>query len=189
MLRRLFTLLSALSLLLCVLAVAAWVRGRTHADAVTRTRSARDFAYWFNGPDGVSYRSTRTNYDMRWLKETGWKIGSARLSPAPTPANWTPRDPPGVEFLGFRWARGAYVSPFFYSATARPNDRDDMTILVIPHWALVAATLPLPVAWLLRRRRALRRHGAGLCPSCGYDLRATPGRCPECGTVPAGKAA
>jgi len=55
--------------------------------------------------------------------------------------------------------------------------------IIVPCWLVM---LPLAVqpalrlrAWHLRRRRTRE----GRCRNCGYDLRATPERCPECGTA------
>jgi hypothetical protein len=50
-----------------------------------------------------------------------------------------------------------------------------------PWWAvaiLLGLTAAVPLARLAVVRRRLAR---GLCLSCGYDLRASTGRCPECG--------
>src|SRR6185295_8800086 len=50
-----------------------------------------------------------------------------------------------------------------------------------PFWFACLITAALP-AWRLHRL-IRRRPPPGHCPICGYDLRATPKRCPECGAL------
>jgi hypothetical protein len=57
--------------------------------------------------------------------------------------------------------------------------------LEVPAWSLFLLTLVLPLWQAVSGYRRFRAVRHGCCARCGYDLRATPGRCPECGRVPA----
>jgi len=58
-------------------------------------------------------------------------------------------------------------------------------LVIIPHWAatIFFSIVPLLMcaSWLRSRHRCNVRRRGGLCIVCGYDLRATRERCPECG--------
>ena len=74
-----------------------------------------------------------------------------------------------VEGLGFRF--GGLKGP-----------EGSLWNLAVPYWFITAASLPAPALWLRRLSRGRRRQDRRLCVACGYDLRASRERCPECGT-------
>ena len=70
---------------------------------------------------------------------------------------------------GFGYAAGAFPQKWRYLAVQAPA-----WLVAAPLVLLSVRRLTIPLRQRARRRR-------GLCPSCGYDLRGSPGRCPECG--------
>jgi hypothetical protein len=57
-------------------------------------------------------------------------------------------------------------------------------IVTVPYWLLAIGTAILPAVVGMRLAKAARRRRrerAGMCPTCGYDLRGGGGICPECG--------
>jgi hypothetical protein len=86
----------------------------------------------------------------------------------------------------FRWNSGEEAPSVMRGGSGGTAARIEARAVVVPLWLGVVLGAVLPLSRLrgaVGSIRRTRRAAAGLCTACAYDLRATPGRCPECGTV------
>ena len=162
MIHRLFTAASAISLLLAVTMAIAWPAIGAGHRSLWRSH-ALDKSYV-----EVSIYRNQLRFRSRQRMETAARPTSKRLLPA-----WLGR-------LGISAgdAPGDYVMVARIEGQSPTYSYQRVRTLSLHLALLLGAAGLLPAAWLLSRRP----RAVGNCTSCGYDLRASTGRCPECGT-------
>jgi hypothetical protein len=210
--RHLFTFCSAASLVLCIAVCVLWVRtgASTRTDSIVWGESGVYRLLEFSGDD-AAYKILRdpglptTPRQWRSLPR-GWLPPPRPSNPKSLPqgsVTWIMPSPShlenglftqsnaveagserpfaaasygGVPRLGFEHAS---LNGWYGPGTSLTSYRFSYFLLLIP-----SAVLPAIWLYLLAIRRwRFGRFGPGLCRRCGYDLRASPERCPECGTA------
>jgi len=160
--RYIFNGLTVLSLLICLATVVLWVRADHRCDILTYHSRHAEYNL-IASPVGMLYWRIKDDLDSP-------PRGAATRS-APSKAGWS--------YERIFW--GHMGSGFTFEQT---NEGEGFEA-GLPYWLIFFVTGLAPVKRVNPRLRR-KRPPPGLCPKCRYDLRATPDRCPECGTVVAG---
>lgn len=186
MIRRLIGIAAVASLVLGVVVSAWWVRSYFARDSLILQR-------------GRQYRLTSSRGSVSAVVCSCYTVPVGTLPPFPSEKRW----PEYSETWEFTWKHGeswpdpsAPRFPGVRIGTWTGGGEGDLGVMAVdsgyearlPHWMLAFPLLIAGLIWVRRMsagRHRLRALG-GLCLQCGYDLRASKDRCPECGTpIPA----
>ncbi len=169
------------SLLLMALSIGGWMRSRTIADRISRTYASgvHERSGGVTHTDGVLflYYFHREHTPMITLADYQW-LGDGGIMGVLRRRTLMGRAQPG-------WEPGWDHN---YWQSDSTGTKTSLLVIRLPYWLPVLLFGIAPLWWLIGwdRRRLARRRAAGCCTQCGYDLRASPDRCPECGAIPNG---
>lgn len=158
-----FTLASAAWLLLFLATDVLWWRSYRHYDTLEYTR-----LWQANSPDNDP--PSDKYLEVGFSSSRGEVIIDRRYV-------WS-------DYGDLKWSYSAQASidfaiphgGFFHEAENHLGEE----VIAVPWWSVALVTALTALA--LAVARGGQRHGVGTCIACGYDLRASPQRCPECGT-------
>ena len=193
-LRILLNALTLLSLLLCVPAAGLWGRSYLRGDQIIA-------GYW-----GYHLHPTYTQYYDAWELDAtndrgGWTVAWHVHACVAGPGRYEafPRQKGKRLEVGALSRNQKSSMDYYFTAGRRAGSIATVRYTWQPRWRAISvphpistgllAILPFSAALLWGRRHLQRRRerrAEGCCAHCGYDLRATPDRCPECGVVPGG---
>ena len=187
MVRRIFTLTSALSLLLCVATVMLWVRSYLRQDIVRYTTATSDWSLRSDsGRTWIEGKEYPAAYPPGWRIEEdgvhadplGWSYTIEKYTVGMS--LWDLENMSGKSGTGWSFRRLGFAAAAWRAKYPSMQSPNRVRIVVLPDWFIIALLTVYPT---FRAMVFRRRYTPGICRNCGYDVRASCDRCPECGSA------
>jgi hypothetical protein len=172
--RFIFNWLTVVSLLLCVVTVGLWVRSDKIQDSFNWEFTTNTSFYNLELISGDGDLLLKTHREVYLRDQREFMVSFHQNIQR------------GFFHLIYPYAMPATMGRGRFFLRYRQIGTHTIITSGIPVWCIALFTGILPLAGGSRyvRQRMRYANSFAACVACGYDLRATPSRCPECGTAP-----